>query len=71
VNPSALLFLLVFLLTVAVTSTLPALAAAGERSVHSIVELQLTELAAALPNLKVVPLSANPLPVTVTGSPPA
>ena len=65
--------MLVFLLTVALTSTVTALAAAGTANVHSVVEVQLTAVAIPLPTLKTVALlpRPNPLPVIVTGVPPS
>jgi hypothetical protein len=58
--------------TLAVTSTFPALVAAGEIALHEVLEAQLTDAAARVPNLKLVPAPvANPLPVTVTVVPPA
>jgi hypothetical protein len=54
------------------TSTVPALAAAGASSVHSVEDAQLTLPATPFPNLKLVPAPrAKPVPVTVTGDPPA
>ena len=58
--------------TVAFTSTFPA-ACAGEATVHSVVEVQLTDVAFVDPNLKIVAdvPRANPVPLTVTLVPPA
>lgn len=58
--------------TAAFTSNVPGLSAAVT-SVHVVDELQLTDVAAALPNLNTVAPApgAKPLPVTVTAVPPA
>ena len=65
---SAVVALLVLLLTVTLTSTIPGLAAAGKCSVHSVLEAQLTALTVPLPTVKTVPAPGwNPLPWTVTG----
>jgi hypothetical protein len=63
---------LLTLFTVAFTSTVPT-ACAGETTVHFVVELQLTDLAFVVPNLKIVAVlpRANPVPLTVTLVPPA
>jgi hypothetical protein len=73
VNWSAGRFLgLLTLFTVAFTSTVPA-SCAGDTTVHSVVEVQLTDVADILPNLNLVAVvpAAKPLPVTVTLVPPA
>ena len=58
------------LLTVAITSTAPA-EWAGESIVHSVVDVQFTEVAFALPNLNVVLPTRKFRPLTVTLAPPA
>jgi hypothetical protein len=72
VNRSAVTFGVISLLTVARTSTSPALCA-GETTVHSVIELQLTDVAAVTANLKLVAVvpGAKPVPVTMTLVPPA
>jgi hypothetical protein len=59
------------LFTVDVTCTLPG-ACAGVAAVHSVVHRHFTDVAAAVPNLTVVPVvpAANPVPLMITGVPP-
>ena len=63
---------LLTLLTVAFTSTVPT-ACAGETTVHVVLEVQLTDVAFVVPNLKTVAVlpRAKPVPVMVTLVPPA
>jgi hypothetical protein len=63
---------LVILLTVDLTSTIPT-ACAGATTVHSVLELQLTDLLAVVPNSTFVAVlpTANPVPVMVALVPPA
>jgi len=60
------------LFTVAFTSTVPT-ACAGDTRVHSVVEVQLTDLLTVVPNLTFVAVlpRAKPVPVMVTLVPPA
>ena len=52
-----------------VTSTVPA-ASGGEVTVHEVVEAQRVPLPPVGPNTAVVALTTNPVPVTVTTTPP-
>jgi hypothetical protein len=72
VYSSAALFGLLTLLSVAVTSTLPA-TPAGATTAHVVVEVQLTAVALLGPNLKIVPAGPmpNPVPVMITAVAPA
>jgi hypothetical protein len=65
-------FAVVTWLMVALTVTDPA-ACAGVATVHSVLELQFTEVALLVPNLNAVAVvpGANPVPLTVTVVPPA
>ena len=60
-------------LTFAVTSTVPAFAAAGASTVHVVFVVQFTEVPSVLPNVKAVAVvpRPNPLPLTLTSVPPA
>ena len=76
-NRSATVFGLITLVTVALTSTLPA-SCAGATTAHVVStlgvvtfqEVHLTDVATVAPNLTVVAPSTNPVPVTVTLVPP-
>jgi len=70
VNWSAALVAEVALPEVTVTSTVPA-APAGLVAEQLVAELQVTAVAAVVPNLTVVPLVANPDPTMVSTVPPA
>ena len=58
--------------TVSLSSTVPT-SCAGEKTVHVVLEVQLTPVPVAVPNLMIVPVvpMAKPVPVTVTFVPPA